>query len=445
MPNQKISPIPQVSIIISCYNEQDHLENSVIEIERVMKQTSCEYEFIFIEDYSDDNTAAVIRKIVTTRPNAKTVWHKKNVGRGGSVKEGLMMASGHYAGFLDIDLEVPAHYIPVMLRVLDDGSDMVCANRIESIELKSLVRLILSRGYKWLAHFTLKINTPDSEAGYKFFNLDKMRSVIITTQNQHWFWDTEIIYRAEKVGMKISSIPMVFTRRPDKKSTVKLIPDTISFLKSLWKFKRQMRAESTADSRSIIYRHVWLYRAVMVCLYGRVYWQRFHQLANYIPNNASLVELCAGPGDFYLTALQNKNITYRGFDFSSDFVKYGFARGVNLEQADILNMNWPLADYYVMNSSLCHFHPNAEKIIQKMLSMAQQGVLIMEPIKNMMHSKNRFLAGLARKFTNDGKSSHLFRFDENSLKELTDKYFSSQLVETKLTKNKRERILVLKQ
>jgi glycosyltransferase involved in cell wall biosynthesis len=212
----------------------------VEEIERVLGQTKYAYELIFIDDCSKDGTARVIKQICATRPEARYILHSKNLGRGGTVKEGLLLAKAPYAGFLDIDLEVHARYIPSALLLLEDGYDLVTVDRVERFVFgfNEIIRLIFSKTYNKLAHFLLPVRHPDTEAGFKFFNLATMREVIERTKNPGWFWDTEVVVRAEAAGKKLGFIQGVFGHRRDKKSTVRLIPDSLAYLKAVRDFKK---------------------------------------------------------------------------------------------------------------------------------------------------------------------------------------------------------------
>lgn len=231
-----------LSIVVTCYNEEPHLEQSIVEIEKVMTQTRYTYEFIFVDDFSQDNTREVIKKICDVRSNIKCLFHEENKGRGSSVKDGLLLSDAKFGGFLDIDLEVHARYIPSMILALEGGADMVCADRIYNLSFGfvDLLRTILSKIYKKLSHYLLGIRCPDPEAGYKFFNLPTMHELIKNTQDERWFWDTEIVTLAEKEKKRVDSIPVAFVRRPEKKSTVRLIPDVLAHLKAMKRLRKNI-------------------------------------------------------------------------------------------------------------------------------------------------------------------------------------------------------------
>jgi glycosyltransferase involved in cell wall biosynthesis len=228
-----------LSIIIACYNEEPHLIQSVKEIQEVMDHTIYKYELIFIDDMSRDNTREKIKEVCKGKENYRYYFHEKNVGRGGTVREGLLMAKGKYAGFLDIDLEVVADYIPAMITALENNYDAAIAYRYYDIlQFNGLSRATLSLCYRLLTRYYLKMNIHDTEAGYKFFNLETTRDTISKTKNTKWFWDTEIIFDLIKNGKKIKEIPCLFLRKKDKKSTVRLIPDIIDYMKAIIEFKK---------------------------------------------------------------------------------------------------------------------------------------------------------------------------------------------------------------
>ncbi len=234
-------PAYDVSLVIPCYNEESILEGSVAEISRVMGQTHYSWEIIFIDDRSGDRTPALLAKLAADMPNAKVIYHQQNVGRGGTASEGLSLARGRVIGFLDIDLEVHARYIPAMVRAIDDGFDVATAYRIYRVPLKwdDLLRNILSVGYRRMVRHFLKLPFADTEAGFKFFRADSIRPVLAQAQSKGWFWDTEIMALAHRGKLRVVEIPCVYVRRFDKISTVRPFADSWAYLKALVEFKRR--------------------------------------------------------------------------------------------------------------------------------------------------------------------------------------------------------------
>ena len=231
-------PKVDLSIIVPCYNEGPTFESSVKKIIEVAKNLEKTWEIIFVEDKSVDDTKITVEKITKKYKNIYAIFHKKNEGRGKCVAEGIKKATGEICGYLDVDLEVSANYIPIFIESIGEGNDMAVATRFyESGGLKSLNRFFVSRGYFQVVRLFLNLPLSDTEAGYKFFNRKRILPVLSKVKNKHWFWDTEICAQAHYYGLKIVEIPVIFKRRLDKKSTVKVIPDSIHFALSILKFK----------------------------------------------------------------------------------------------------------------------------------------------------------------------------------------------------------------
>lgn len=231
-----------VSIVIACYNESPHLMDSVKTIMDVMGQTHYSYEVILIDDCSEDNTRNVIRSMADIwSDKIRYLFHENNIGRGGTVTEGIKMAKGRMTGFLDIDLETHARYIPSCLLALEKGYDVATAWRIYKLRIGILDRWMLSRGYNALMRWMLNVDLKDTETGFKFFNRLRILPILDMTMNKHWFWDTEIMALSYYNHLKIVEIPTLFVRREDKKSTVRVLSDTLGYLKSLMEFRKRRK------------------------------------------------------------------------------------------------------------------------------------------------------------------------------------------------------------
>ena len=235
-----------LSLIICCYNEEAILEENFRRIVLYLDQLKLRYEIIFVDDCSQDLTRQIIEKLVKeySDRSIKVLFHEQNKGRGGSVKDGLMAAEGVVSGFIDIDLEVSEWYIlPCVQAILNEEVDLVTGLRIYKFHSNPYIlsRHILSYVYRRVIRFFLKTKLKDTETGYKFFLRKKILPVLEKTQNNHWFWDTEIMLLAEYNDWKIREIPVLFTRNLRKTSTVRVFHDSLAYLKDVWKFKKANR------------------------------------------------------------------------------------------------------------------------------------------------------------------------------------------------------------
>ena len=235
---------PYLSLVLACYNEEETLVESFAEIRAVLDALQRPYEVIFVDDVSRDRTRALLEELVARHADLplRVVLHATNQGRGATVTDGFRLARGTYTGYLDVDLETHPRYVPSLLRALEAGADVASVRRVYLLELHSLDRFVLSRGYAWLVRRLLRTRVQDTETGFKFFRRERLLPLLDQVQDRQWFWDTEVMVLAERQGLKIAEVPGAFVRRQDKTSTLHPLRDTLVYFRQLWRFRKRLRA-----------------------------------------------------------------------------------------------------------------------------------------------------------------------------------------------------------
>jgi len=228
-----------LTLVIPCYNEGPTFAGSIKKIISVLEKTKKSWEIIFVEDKSTDQTKDLVEELLGKIENASAIFHNRNQGRGKSVSDGILKAKGEICGFLDVDLEVSADYIPLFVTEVENGADMAVGKRFYEQTSSSIGRYIASKAYARIVKITLNLPISDTEAGYKFFRRRSILPILAKTKDHGWFWDTEICARAVWAGLKISQVPVLFVKRADKKSTVKVIGDSLDYFVKLIQFRRQ--------------------------------------------------------------------------------------------------------------------------------------------------------------------------------------------------------------
>jgi len=229
---------PDLSVVLACYQEEPHLEASVDEILATLERTRWSGELIFVDDASTDRTREVIERILRKhgeRMPMRALFHEANTGRGRTVSDGMRVARGRFVGFLDVDLEVHCRYIPALVRALEEGADVAIARRVYRVGLSPffLIRHFLSSGYQRLCNRYLGLAGLDTEAGFKFFDRRPLGALLDECRDPGWFWDTEIVAVANRMGLRIVQVPCLFLRRDDKRSTLRVLPAVWDYLKKL--------------------------------------------------------------------------------------------------------------------------------------------------------------------------------------------------------------------
>jgi hypothetical protein len=231
---------PYLSLVLACYNEAEHLETSFTEVRETLEQTSWPFEVILVDDCSRDRTPEILRSLVAAHPDLdlRLILHERNQGRGATVGDGFRAARGTITGYLDVDLEVHCRYIPALVRAIEKGADAATVRRIYAFQLRSLDRYLMSRGYSWLVRHLLGLPYLDTETGYKFFRRDALLPLLDEVEDRGWFWDTELMARANGRGLRVSELPGAYIRRGDKTSTVRGLRDSFRYFAQLVRFRR---------------------------------------------------------------------------------------------------------------------------------------------------------------------------------------------------------------
>jgi glycosyltransferase involved in cell wall biosynthesis len=230
-----------LSLVLPTFNEESHFTSSVARIIRILSYTRLHYEIIFVDDKSEDGTTTLIQKVLLKHPKWKSLFHRKNLGRGRSVTDGIEIAKGKVVGFIDIDLEVSPVYIAEMTEmILSDEAEVVIGHRTNKSTVNTLFGEFISGGCRFLSQKMFGTGNLDTQCGYKFFNRKKILPVLAQCHHPRWFWDTEIMVFARRANLRIHEVPVLFIRRTDKTSSVYLWEDTMDYIESLWKLWHRM-------------------------------------------------------------------------------------------------------------------------------------------------------------------------------------------------------------
>ena len=162
----------------------------------------------------------------------------------------------------------------------------------------------------------------------------------------------------------------------------------------------------------------------MRVLYGRHYHDRMRTVAEQVPDGASVLELCCGPGTMYLRHLRGRTGGYVGIDVNAGYVERLRRRGIDARRLDLASGEEPLpgADVVILQASLYHFLPRPERIIDRMLAAARDRVIVSEPVRNLASSELPVITRLGRRAADPGVGGHAQRFTEATLQALMAGY-----------------------
>jgi len=114
-----------LSVVIPIYNEKENIPLSYDAVSEALRDLGCPYEIIFVNDGSRDGSAEQLDKLAARDERVKVVELRRNFGQTAAMRAGIEMASGDAIATMDGDLQNEPEDIPMMLRKLEQGYDLV--------------------------------------------------------------------------------------------------------------------------------------------------------------------------------------------------------------------------------------------------------------------------------------------------------------------------------
>ena len=164
----------KITLIVPCFNEQEALPLFYEEASTVVHKLDYEYELLFINDGSKDNTLNILRELAGKDAHVRYISFSRNFGKEAAMYAGFCNADGDYVAVMDADMQDPPALLPEMLRILESGEyDSVATRRVDRAG-EPPVRSWFARRFYSLIN---KISDADIVDGARDFRLMKHEMV----------------------------------------------------------------------------------------------------------------------------------------------------------------------------------------------------------------------------------------------------------------------------
>ena len=162
---------PRVTIVLPCYNEQDHVVAELERITAAMDESPYTYELLVIDDKSTDGTLTVLRGVASRFPHMRLMPFQRNGGSGTARRIGTREALGEVVVWTDADLTYPNERIPEFVAYLDDhpDTDQVVGARLTEQGTYKLLRVPAKWVIRKVAEVLSGTKIPDLNSGLRAF------------------------------------------------------------------------------------------------------------------------------------------------------------------------------------------------------------------------------------------------------------------------------------
>lgn len=175
----------KISVVIPCYNEQESIELFYKEMSSVSEEMNNEFEFIFVNDGSKDNTFAIMEDLSKKDSRVKYISFSRNFGKESAIYAGFSKARGDYVVMMDADLQDPPRLLPEMMEYIKQGYDSVATRRVTR-KGEPPIRSFFARMFYKIINKISDVDIVDGARDYRLMTA-QMKDAIISMREYNRF------------------------------------------------------------------------------------------------------------------------------------------------------------------------------------------------------------------------------------------------------------------
>ena len=228
--------VATVEIVIPVYNEERDLAKSVHRLHDYLESRFPFDTWVTIADNaSTDETWAVAQQLVAELDQVRAI-HLDQKGRGRALRTAWMASDATVLVYMDVDLSTDLDaLLPLVAPLISGHSQIAIGSRLATGAriVRGPKREIISRCYNVLLRSILGASFHDAQCGFKAVRMDAARSLLPAVEDQAWFFDTELLMRAQWAGLRIHEVPVDWVDDPD--SRVDVVKTALDDLRGIWR------------------------------------------------------------------------------------------------------------------------------------------------------------------------------------------------------------------
>jgi glycosyltransferase involved in cell wall biosynthesis len=214
----------RLDVVIPVYNEERTLPGSVARL-RAFLEANCPYDWriIVADNASTDRTLAIAGELAGGDGRVSAI-HLDQKGRGRALRRAWLESDADVVAYMDVDLSTGLDALPALIdRLVHDGYDVAIGSRLTkgARVTRQWKRELTSRGYNLL----IKLMFPhrsfaDAQCGFKALTREATDRLVPLVANNEWFFDSELLLRAEQLGFRIAEVPVDWVEDLDSRVNV---------------------------------------------------------------------------------------------------------------------------------------------------------------------------------------------------------------------------------
>ena len=237
-----------IDIVLPVLNEAHVLERSVTKLHRYLASNlPYKWRIIIADNGSTDDTAAIARRLAERYPEIRLLQLPEK-GRGRALKQAWVSSKADILAYMDIDLSTNLDsFKPMITSLITGDAGLATGSRLmkESRTRRGFKREIISRCYNRIIRTTMKTNFVDAQCGFKAIRRDLAQKLLPHIKDKAWFFDTELLVKAEYEGYKIHEEPVEWVEDAD--SRVRIVETAADDIKGLSRVRKEYGKSSFGE------------------------------------------------------------------------------------------------------------------------------------------------------------------------------------------------------
>jgi len=229
--------LPPFSVVIPCFNEAARIGETLRLALDYLAANAPESELIVVNDGSTDATGAIAReRLKSAKIETRLLENFPNRGKGAAVRSGLLAARKPIGLFFDADLSTPLGETPKVIEPIANGDiDVAFGSRALDRKLIGIHqpwrREYAGRVFNLLVRCATGLPFWDTQCGFKAFRLEICRPIIEAARVDGFAFDVELLYLAQRAGLRIQEIPVRWNHAEGSK--VRFFHDSLGMLREV--------------------------------------------------------------------------------------------------------------------------------------------------------------------------------------------------------------------
>jgi len=228
-----------ISIIIPAYNEELRIQPTIERTYSYLGEKFREFEIIVVDDGSTDGTVSVVENLVRDLGNIRLIHYPGNSGKGHAVKTGALASQGDFLLICDADQSTPIEELEKLLPFLPKEFDIAIGSRglreSDIVVRQPWYRERMGKTFNMLVRTLVIGGFKDTQCGFKLFRGDVARRLFRKSLISGFSFDVEILFLAEKEGLRIKEVPVKWLNSPH--SRVRIVSDSLKMFIELFKIR----------------------------------------------------------------------------------------------------------------------------------------------------------------------------------------------------------------